>query len=497
MKTAVSHITLPHLLFATGLLLIAAKPVGWLLQTWRDAAYASAGFWAFLLTMGLLFWSISSPRMSHTTRYRLPMGLLVATALVRLVGQWLAIDTLGALALVVDVYALGLLLGTAQRQRPVSAVWLALLFVFALPVERILQRGLGFALQDLSAKAVCRTLNLVTQEAVCHGTRIAVDGQQFLIDLPCSGSNGLVLLAMLTTTLMAIVRPTLGWGGLALLLVPLAGLLTNTLRILLLVFGSVLPLQATVGIDVMAQPWHDLSGVVALLPVSWLLLHYFGFVSGRTRTALAVSAVSNTTVGSIKPLVTASLFAGLALLIILLPPQPLDISKPVAVPALPAMIAGAYAQPVELLPKEQAYFTQYGGSASKAFYGNRQLLLTKTTSPLRHLHAPDECLRGLGFTVQYLGSIDEPVASAVYRATDLTGRHWKVAVSFIADDGFTTSNVSAAVWHWLQHPTSQWLGIQRIAPWETTFQSDRAWDQVVLAIFDLPLKPLTITGNAL
>lgn len=486
-------ITLPHLLFATGLLLLAAKPVWWLAQTWQDAAYASAGLWAFLLVLGLLLWSVSSPRTAtRLPDTLLPVGLLAATALVRLLGQWLAINALGALALMVDVYALALLLGTGQRQRFVSPLWLAVLFAFALPVERILQRGIGFALQEISAETVCSVLGMFTLQASCHGTRIAVDGQQFLIDLPCSGSNGLVLLAMLTSALMAFARPSFGWGVLAMLLIPLAGLLTNTLRILLLVAGSVWPLE-TFGIHVMEQPWHDLIGLTALLPAAWMLLRYAGFVHGRQESpspnlSFANSKVSTHATRRINPLLPATLFAGLAMFIVLLPAQPLDTGKPLPAPVMPAMIAGAYARPATLLPSEQAYFTQYGGSARKAFYGARQLLLTRTTSPLRHLHSPDECLRGSGFKVQYLGSIDAPIASAVYRATSPTGESWKVAVSFIADDGYTTSNVSAAVWHWLQRPGGQWLGIQRIAPWDSSFQADRRWDQAVLRAFDLPLS---------
>ena len=79
-------------------------------------------------------------------------------------------------------------------------------------------------------------------------------------------------------------------------------------------------------------------------------------------------------------------------------------------------LAGMNARPVPLLAKEKAYFLKYGGSAQKASYGPHQLLVVRTSAPLRHLHAPDECLRGLGMKVQYLGVRHSPVPSAIYRA---------------------------------------------------------------------------------
>ena len=71
---------------------------------------------------------------------------------------------------------------------------------------------------------------------------------------------------------------------------------------------------------------------------------------------------------------------------------------------LPGHIDGYRSTPVQAArQRTQAYFIKYGGSAQKAFYGPHQLLMVRTSAPLRHLHAPDECLRGLGMKVEYLG----------------------------------------------------------------------------------------------
>lgn len=515
MKTSIFAHNFARIIFGLSLVLLAIKPAWWLVQTWQDAAYDSVGVWAFLLVIALVLWSYTSPlKVSQHHSTQLALILLGSTALLRLAGQSLAINSISALALVVDVYAIALLLQLQHRACSLAPFWLATLFLFALPIERLVQRGLGFVLQDISAQWACTALQTISTQVLCHGTRIEITGQTFLIDLPCSGTNSLVLLAMLTATLMAVIKPSTFKGVQALILLLIAALMSNVLRILLLVGGSVLPLKAWTGIDVMESGWHELTGLIALVP-SALLMLYFAMgrkpilaspYQGRNKKKDPISTefpylpippsldkgmdgvgFSSLLKNGKTGVGFSLLFLMLTLTIQVLPAKPIDASKTLPLPALPIMLQNTYAQPVALLPKEQDYFTQYGGAASKAIYGERQLLLTSTTSPLRHLHSPDECLRGLGFKVKFLGSLDAPIPSAVYQAITPEGQVWKVAVSFIANDGFVTSNVSEAVWHWLQQPNTQWLGIQRIAPQYTDFASDRQWDQAVLNSFDFPI----------
>ncbi|MFZ1830539.1 MAG: exosortase T, partial [Candidatus Competibacteraceae bacterium] len=201
-----------------GLLLLALHPLLWLVGTWFDPAYDSYGIWVAALTGGLLLWSATSPLRTPVSRQRLNgIGLLALTAAVRLLGQWLGINTLGAAALAVDVYAIGLLLGLDRRTRPLAPGWLAVLFAFALPIERILQRGFGFALQQLSASGACAALKLGAASVQCEGIQLQWREQTVLVDLPCSGTRGLLLLLLLFVTLAVLTRPTLGralWGAL-------------------------------------------------------------------------------------------------------------------------------------------------------------------------------------------------------------------------------------------------------------------------------------------
>ena len=139
-----------------------------------------------------------------------------------------------------------------------------------------------------------------------------------------------------------------------------------------------------------------------------------------------------------------------------------------------------------LLPVERAYLTQYGGQAEKRRYGPLALTLVQTSSPLRHLHAPDDCLRGLGYRVDFLGTRMAPVPTALYRATSAEGRQWRVAVSFISDKGHITNNIAEAIWLWLQEPKTAWSSIQRITPWHMPEGERNGLEASVAAALDLP-----------
>jgi len=467
---------------------LSVEPVRWLVHSWLEPSYDSDGLWVFLLVTALLAWSLGSPRQQASGGHlRWALLLLLATALVRLAGQLLAVNVVGALALVVDVYALGLLLGLQHRRRTLSPLWLALLFACALPLERILQRTLGYLLQQLSAWSSCSLLTWVDGGVVCSGTRITLPGATLLIDLPCSGASALVLLAVVLSALMAVARPGWRWGLVALLSVPLAAWLSNSLRILLLALGVMHP---PAGVDVMAQPWHELVGLLALVPGLGLLIWVFFLVLRSKREPIAQRQrqpeVQNRSPSTAALLPLSLLFLPLALLIVTLTPQPLDAGRVLEKPYAPRFLAGEYGQSVPLLPKERAYFEQYGGAAVKAQYADRGLLITHTESPLRHLHAPDECLRGLGFAVEYLGSHAKLLPTAVYRAVAPEGDVWRVSVSFVAADGSTASNVAEAVWQWLQAP-QPWFAVQRIAPWDSAAEADNGWDRQLFAALDYPI----------
>ncbi|MCF6198100.1 MAG: exosortase T [Hyphomicrobiaceae bacterium] len=489
--------------FLLAALILGVEPVRWLVNTWLEPAYDSKGFYIFVACAALFMWSATSPRNRRQIpqQKKLALYLFAITALVRLAGQVLAVNTIGALALVIDVYALGLLFGLKDRARALSPGWLALAFAFSLPLERIAQRTIGYGLQSISSDGACLLLGSFFDDLKCFGVRLVLEGKDVLVDLPCSGARSILLLLLCFALVAVLVRPTIKQavigGGLTLL----AGLLANMVRISLLAVGIARP-QTFFGAEVMAQPWHDLIGLFTLALGALPLLLWAGrvvstrraptidercrdFIPDRlVRDSWWLVEPKRSTIYKTKAL-PAFTFLAFALLIVNLPRQALDVARRSIAIELPGHIEGFAAQPVKLLAKERAYFIQYGGSAQKAFYGPHQLLMVRTSAPLRHLHAPDDCLRGLGMKVEYLGMRYTPIPSATYRATAKDGQAYRIDVSFVSDKGFITTNISQAVWRWIQNQASTWTAIQRITPLGVSEPSRQKFERGVMAALDL------------
>ena len=494
--------------FAVAAITLGYEPVKWLVNTWLEPSYDSKGFYIFLAVIGLFVWSVSSAQQvpDRSRQKRTAFALLGATAIVRLMGQVLVINTIGALALVLDVYALGLLLGLGSRVRKLSPGWLAVAFAFSLPLERIAQRTIGYALQSISADGACLMLGGFFDQLKCYGVRLVLDGVDVLVDLPCSGARSILLLLLCFALVSAFVRPTLKQAVIGGLLTLVAGLFANMVRISVLAIGIARP-QSFFGLDVMAQPWHDLIGLVALA-LGVVPLLYWASKVVLTRPVPSIDDCCHHFIPdrlkrdgwwlNEKPVQTsravqtlpAIAFLIAALVIVNLPRKAIDVARRSINIELPLHLAGMSVTPVALLAKEKAYFLKYGGSAQKASYGPHQLLVVRTSAPLRHLHAPDECLRGLGMKVQYLGVRHAPVPSAIYRAETIEGQAYRIDVSFVSSSGFITTNISEAVWRWMQNPGSTWTAIQRITPEQVADKSRQKFDAAVIAAFDLSGNPL-------
>ncbi|MEZ0226713.1 MAG: exosortase T [Alphaproteobacteria bacterium] len=469
-----------RLIIGAGMMLMAIEPIRWLVTSWFDPAYDSKGLWVFALSAALFGWSFLSARTHRNSRDRnTACALLLLTTLVRGVGQVLAINVIGAMALVIDVYAIGLLAGLKDRKQAISPGWLALLFAFSLPLERILQRVAGFGLQQVSASGACSVLETIFPDTACNGVRILIQGHDVLVDLPCSGARMLILLCILFTALMSLLRPSFR-RALVIGAVTLASaLIANTLRIVLL---AVLVAHPVFGIDAMAQPWHDIIGLFFLVAAALPVILLMGSASAPRRARKIFTPPAPEKPMKLAP---ALLFLAAAAIIVALPRKPVDVAVAPASISLPVSIDGENGLPVVLSEQEKAYFLQYGGSAMKVEYGENSVMVVQTSSPLRHLHAPDECLRGMGYDVRYTGMRYDPLPTATYIATGPDGAEWRIAVTFYADRDHTASNVAEAVWRWMQNPGTTWHAVQRITPASLPDADARRWDDAVFAALDL------------
>ncbi|MBM7069216.1 exosortase T [Actibacterium sp. 188UL27-1] len=472
-----THRPLPTLALASCALasiILAIEPVRWLINSWTSPTYDSNGYVYLIGIVGLVAWSVLSG--PSRTKSGAPVLILLALAAgIRLLGQVLAINTLGALALIVDIYAIARLLGVADRPFALSPLWLAVLFLFTLPVEVIAQRLIGYPLQLISADLACSLLGVVYREVSCTGIRITVQAVDVLVDLPCSGATGLLLALAFAATMNAIYRPRLITGcalGGAIVGLAVAG---NAFRITALAIGL------EQGWDVMAEPAHSLIGLVtlalSLLPVA---LFY------RPKPAPMRRELTLPHIPDAVRLGVGAVGVGAALLIVTAPAHPIDVSSRPHPLSLPAQIGGHLAEPVALTAFEQRYFEAYGGQAAKAQFGPLGINLVSTRSPLRHLHAPEVCLRGLGYTVEFRGTRLTGTPYSVYRATGLQGDVWHVSVTYVSDAGHATASIGEAIWLWLAHPGSTWRSVQRITPMAMADADRAAFELAAVAALDLP-----------
>lgn len=481
----------PSTLVILGAGLLAADPLRWLLTTWTDATYNPEGLWVALAVAALALWSGTSTRRRETPDARRALWLLAGAAAVRAAGQLLRINVLGALTLAVDVYALATLAGLGQRRRAVAPGWLAVLFALSLPLERVLQRVLGYGLQQLSASGACAVLDALDFAVVCQGTRILLDGQDLLVDLPCSGARGLILLFTLYCAACALTRPDAFRAARGLALTVAAAWGANVLRIVALALGLARP-QWLGGASVMEAPWHELIGLATLAlgaaPILWWARRAQPGPTPDLALPLASRPLCDRAIAPRSARGLPFLFLAVVLLIVNLPARPIDVARAMPAPALPAALGEWTSNPQPLSAAEQAYFTRYGGAAARAAYGPHGLLLVSTSAPLRHLHAPDECLRGSGHAVRYVGVRHGALPTAIYRSVDAAGRRWRVSVSYVASDGAWATSVAEAAWRWLRRPRGPqtWTMVQRVAPWDLPENEVAAWDHAVARALDLP-----------
>lgn len=463
-------------LFALASAILAWHPLHWLAVTWTDPAYDSTGYIYALAVLLLAALSLSSGP-AGTGRPHVVYGLLVSAAFLRFLSQTLAINIIGGVALAVDVLALALLLGLDRRPRALSPVWLSVLFLFSLPLQQVLERVAGFPLQLISARLSCAVLSPFFEDIACDGVRITLAGRDVLVDLPCAGASGLLLLAALWVGMNAVLRPRLGAvviSGIAMLALAVIG---NAVRIAVLAVGLAAEL------DVMAEPVHSLIGLATLaLSASPLV---FLYRPSPITTRLSPRIALTLPPGFRLALAVACL--GLSTWIVAQPARPLDISRPVAPRALPLSLAGETGREMSLSPLEARYFKAYGGAATKAQYGPFALNRVTTTSPLRHLHSPETCLRGLGYRTAFLGTRHDTVPTSVYRATSPDGTEWLVSVSFVSDGGHVTASVGEAVWLWLNGRGRTWSSVQRVVPLSLPEPERRRFEAATLAALDLPI----------
>jgi exosortase/archaeosortase family protein len=481
------------LLALPGVLALVLDPAAWLWRSWQDPSYQSDGMIVAAITLALLVVSVASGSAPTDARDRRRawIGLLL-TAAVRLTGRLLAVNTVGALALVIDVWAVSVLLGVRRRPFALHPIALALFFAFALPVEHLAQRILGHPLQLLAAATSERVLSPFFPDLVREGVLLIHPSVELAVDLPCSGARGLVLLAALALGLWTCRAPGVIGAFQGCMAVLLGAFVANAMRIIALFVGG------AYGAPIIEEPWHSSlgAGVLALGAVPLLLVaaHAPGRRPHRAPLSAQVSGVTTPAPSFPWPIALILSTAGIA--IASAPAHPLDITPRIENLRLPTTLGRFDGFEVPLLDVEQRYYDQWGGFAQKRIYDDQRgepitALLVRTRSPLRHLHGPDVCLGGAGHQVTRIGVVPGATPVVLYRSVAPDGSEWRIEASFVNDRGEAATSVSEVVWRWLEEPEMPWSLVERITPWtacEASPERCRDFEGALFASLDLPME---------
>jgi len=480
-------------LAAPGIVALVVEPALWLWRSWHDPSYQSDGMIVASIAAALLVasWASGSAPPDPRDRRR-ALWALGITAAVRLAGRVLAVNTIGALALVVDVWALSVLLGVRRRPFALQPLGLALFFALALPVEHLAQRILGHPLQLAAATASEWTLAPFFPGLAREGVLLLHPAVELAVDLPCSGARGLVLLTAIALGLWTCRAPGFRGTCLGIAAVVAGAFAANTLRIIALFVGG------AYDVPVIEEPWHSLvgAGVLALgaTPLLVIALRAPARRASRPPLSLGTQALARSSRAMPWPMAIVVSVVGLG--VASAPERPVDVSKQLEPLHLPTTLGRFDGIDVPLREREALYYTQWGGFAQKRIYDDGQgppmtALLVRTRSPLRHLHGPEACLTGAGHRVTRLGVVPRATPAVLYRSVAPDGRVYRIEASFVNDRGEAATSVSEVVWRWTSDPEATWSLIERITPWttcEASPQRCREFEGALLASLDLPME---------
>jgi exosortase N len=182
-------------------------------------------------------------------------------------------------ALLIATIALALLAATLQNSTlyfftSVVALWCGaqlivgrisiypiLLLVVASPIFKYIANIISFPLRMQLTTWAVAILNTMEKQAEAAGNIILVNGEEFSVDPACAGLSMLSLALILAVFILAHLQKTylkkfpLWFIGMMLGLILLLNLVSNLLRILLLVWFKILP----------GNPLHDVLGLLCLL----------------------------------------------------------------------------------------------------------------------------------------------------------------------------------------------------------------------------------------
>ncbi|MBB6612605.1 exosortase N [Pontibacter sp. Tf4] len=273
--------------------LTAVRPTEqWLIPLLVMSLYLLAG--GFLLGEYLLWdsqWLLALVLVPFVAQVQpqkaLSSSLLIATIVLAIVATTLQNSTLYFFAFVAALWC------GAQLIVGRISIYPVLLLAVASPIFKYIANIISFPLRmELTTWAVC-ILNTMEKQAEAAGNIILVNGEEFSVDPACAGLSMLSLALILAVFILAHLQKTyqrkfpLWFIGLMLGFMLFLNLVSNLLRILLLVWFKILP----------GNPLHDVIGLLCLLAYALVPFYFTAkrlqqYLSETTTNAARKSTVS-------------------------------------------------------------------------------------------------------------------------------------------------------------------------------------------------------------
>lgn len=455
--------------------LLGLVAVFWPLMPWwaGRSVDGSDGSWNLLAVAALLFltpWRAFLKPTGETTLIRLCIILALALPL-------LAGGTLPPLAK--GMIAAGLLAVLWMDTGASPSV--ALLPLLSLPLLATADFYLGYPLRLLVAEGSGILLQIFGWPVDVSGVGLTWEGQQVLVDAPCSGLKMLWFGAWMTLVAGALCR--LNWAYLfslsltALLL--LVGL--NTVRATVLFFPES-------GLLSLSSGWHEaIGGIFFFLAGGGILMAAQkvqqvqlskGIFCRAAPPAADCGRVDKTAAGDCRPTDNPARIAKIPLLYLLLCllgfaatwiPRSGDAdatASSTAFPGWPHQWEGQEIEPLPLSAKEARFLQGFPGQTGSFSDRDGKWILRWVTEPTRRLHPARHCFAGSGYDIQPRGLVRDGWEKdwGCFEARQ-SGTAWQVRERITDAAGNSWTDVSA--WYWsaaLGRTHGPWWVQTRILP---------------------------------
>lgn len=410
----------------------------WYFERFADKSDEPLGLLALLTFCGLQFL-----HKDITPLRKPPFILIVAASLIYILTACFAPKAVQAVA---ALLVASLFLNMTGVLKKLSCADYALLFL-SLPVVSTLNFYFGYPLRLLVTQSANILLHLAGLAVTAQGTALSLSGQTVEIDAPCSGLKTLWFSLYMTATLGSSYRLPLPRFVLLSMVALLAAIVANVMRVSSLFYVETGLLTNTIFAD-QEKFVHESVGVASFIFVGIILILYAKYLSNPEQAQSKPENLENK-----KAELTSWLFWQSFIVLSIIAVVPFfncavkTEQSHFVFPGWPKEFEGQALVPNQLGPEQELFLEGFPGQAAIFSCGRRQVLMRWIEHESRQVHSSSDCLRGLGYEVNYLPLVVDQKGTrwnhfSARQGTDILDVHERI----YDERGNSWNDVSA--WYW-------------------------------------------------